>query len=70
VDTNITRRLALSELLEKPDPPGMHRGHVMRLEGKPDRHEQLPLLAVAFVRAKLAEIRQRALQPAGPSSTY
>lgn len=64
MDTNITRRLALYELLEIPDPPGMHRSHVVRLEGKPDRHNQLPMLAAAFVRSKIQELRQRAAQPA------
>ena len=59
MDSDITRRLALFELLAKPDPPDLHRGFVARLEGKPDRHELLPLLAAAFAEQKLMEIRRR-----------
>ena len=59
MDSNITRRLALYELLEKPDPPDLHRGHVSRLAGKPDRYDVLPLLAAAFAREKLLELRRR-----------
>lgn len=53
------RRHALTQLLSLPDPPEMHRGNVVRLEGKPDRHDLLPLLAAAFVRQKLIEFRMR-----------
>jgi len=59
VDAQITRRFALHELLERPDPPDLHRGSILRLEGKPNRHEQLPYLAMAFAHAKLQEIRAR-----------
>jgi hypothetical protein len=59
MDTDIMRRLALEQLLAMPDPPDMHRGNVARLEGKPERHEILPLLAAAFVRQKLIELRRR-----------
>ena len=59
MDASITRRLALYELLEKPDPPELHRGFVIRCEGKPDRFAQLPELAAAFVRSKMDEIRRR-----------
>ena len=31
---DIERRLALIELLDQPDPPELHRGHRLRLEGK------------------------------------
>ena len=60
MDADITRRVALCELLEMPDPPDLHRGFVSRLEGKADRHEQLPLLAAAFAREKVLELRRRA----------
>ena len=60
MDTDLVRRQALYELLAEPDPPDLHRGYVRRLEGKPDRHAQLPLLAAKFVQARLHEIRERA----------
>ena len=59
MESDITRRVALHQLLAQPDPPDLHRGNVARLEGKPDRHEQLPQLAAAFVRAKLQELHLR-----------
>jgi hypothetical protein len=59
MDSNIARRLALYELLSMPDPPDIHRGNTFRLEGKPNRHDCLPLLAAAFAREKLLEIRSR-----------
>jgi hypothetical protein len=59
MDASLTRRQALYELLHKPDPPELHRGFVVRLEGKPDRFAQLPDLAAAFVRAKMTEFRHR-----------
>ena len=57
--SDIARRQALYELLITPDPPDLHRGFVLRLEGKPDRHRLLQQLADAFVRAKLVEIQAR-----------
>lgn len=59
MDSDITRRLALFELLEQPDPPDLHRGFVVRLDGKPDRHNQVPMLAAAFAQEKLQEMRRR-----------
>lgn len=59
MDPDITRRLALYELLDKPDPPELHRGYVPRLAGKPDRFDVLPLLAAAFAREKVMELRRR-----------
>ncbi|MEQ1869146.1 MAG: hypothetical protein ABL961_03890 [Vicinamibacterales bacterium] len=59
MDFNITRRVALCQLLEMPDPPELHRGHVRRMDGKPNRHEMLPLLAEAFARGKMLEFRLR-----------
>lgn len=61
MDSNISRRVALYELLSMPDPPELHRGSVLRLPGKPDRHELLPALAAAFARVKVLEFRQRAI---------
>ena len=60
MESDITRRVAIYKLLEMPDPPDLHRGHIARLEGKPDRHDQLPVLAAAFARGKLLEFRLRA----------
>ncbi len=59
MDSDIARRLAFHELLAKPDPPELHRGNVVRLEGKPDRLELLPSLAAAFIREKVTEMRHR-----------
>lgn len=66
MDPNITRRVALYELLEQPDPPELHRGNVSRLEGKPDRFDVLPLLAAAFAREKVMELRRRT-ESGGPA---
>jgi hypothetical protein len=66
MDPNITRRAALYELLEQPDPPELHRGNVSRLEGKPDRFDVVPLLAAAFAREKVMALRRR-IEP-GPSA--
>ena len=60
---DIARRQALTELLATPDPPDLHRGSVLRFEGKPDRFQLLPQLAVAFVHARLAEIHGGARIP-------
>jgi len=60
VEAGIARRVALYALLARPDPPDLHRGNVLRLEGKPDRHQLLPQLAEAFVREKLREWSARA----------
>ena len=57
--TDIARRQALCELLMTPDPPDLHRGFVMRLEGKPDRHQLLQQLAAAYVRVRLLEMQTR-----------
>ncbi len=59
MDSELTRRVALHELLSMPDPPDLHRGHSVPLEGKPDRHNLLPLLAAAFAREKVLEFRRR-----------
>lgn len=59
-DADLARRYALYELLTMPDPPDIRRGHILRFEGKPERHRLLPYLASAFVQAKLLEIRERA----------
>jgi hypothetical protein len=51
------RRHALVELLSRPDPTDVKRGHRIILEGCPHRHVQLPRLAAAYVQAKLLELR-------------
>jgi hypothetical protein len=56
MNSDLVRRQALYELLAEPDPPELHRGFVLRLEGKPDRHAQLPRLAATFVQARLLEV--------------
>lgn len=60
MDFDIDRRVALCQLLALPDPPELHRGSQPRLDGKPDRHQQLlPRLAEAFARGKMLEFRLR-----------
>ena len=59
LEFSIAHRQAFCELLITPDPPDLHRGLVMRLEGKSDRHRLLEHLAAAFVHAKLIEIQAR-----------
>ncbi len=39
---------ALFELLELPDPPDMHRGHVRTQDGKPERYALVPQLIRAY----------------------
>jgi hypothetical protein len=59
MDFNIARRVALYQLLELPDPPELHRGHQRLMDGKPDRHDILPLLAAAFARGKMLQFQLR-----------
>ncbi len=59
MDFNIARRVALYQLLALPDPPELHRGNTRLVDGKPDRHNMLPLLAAAFARGKMLEFRLR-----------
>jgi hypothetical protein len=59
LDMDVERRLAIAKLLEQPDPPGLRRQHHLRVEGKPDRYELVPLLSAAFVQAKLLELHER-----------
>jgi hypothetical protein len=57
---DIERRVALAELLARPDPPDLRCGHRLLLEGRPDRFERLPYLAAALVQARLLDLRERA----------
>ena len=62
---DIERRLAIAELLTQPDPPELHhRGHRVRLEGKPERFDLVPRLASAFVQAKLLALHERRAESA------
>jgi hypothetical protein len=56
---DIERRQAIVDLLSIPDSAHLRRGHRLVLPGKPDRHQQLPLLAAAFVQQKLLELGER-----------
>jgi hypothetical protein len=58
--SDIHRREALCELLSMRDPFDALRGHRLVLEGRPDRHDQLPRLAAVYTQAKLSELRDRA----------
>jgi hypothetical protein len=59
VEFDIQRRLAIAELLAQPDPPELRRGHRLRLDGKPERYDQVPRLSAAFVQAKLLALHER-----------
>lgn len=57
---DIERRLAIADLLARPDPPDLaRRTHRLRFEGKPDRFEMVPRLAAAFVQQKLLFLHER-----------
>ena len=58
---DLQRRIALTELMAAPDPPELkHRGHRQRFEGRPDRYEMLPTLAMLFAQKRLIEFQERA----------
>jgi len=57
--TTVERRLAIAELLAKPDPPELQRGHRLRLQGKPDRYAQIPVLSACYVQAQLLALHER-----------
>ena len=59
MEFNIQRRLAIAELLAQPDPPELRRGHRLRLDGKPERYDQVPRLSAVFVQAKLLALHER-----------
>ena len=59
------RRLAIVELLALPDPPELRRGYRLRLDGKGDRYDQVPMLSAAFVQAKLLELQERRAETIG-----
>jgi hypothetical protein len=59
MDSNIERRLAIVDLLSRPDSPDLHRGHRLILEGKADRYRIVPQLASVFIQAKLLELCER-----------
>jgi hypothetical protein len=58
--SDVHRREALCELLSMHDAFDALRGHRLVLEGRPDRHNQLPRLASVYMQAKLNELRDRA----------
>jgi hypothetical protein len=57
---DLERRIALTELMAAPDPPDIKRGNRQRFEGKPDRYEMLPVLAMLFAQTRLVEFQERA----------
>jgi hypothetical protein len=58
-DMDSERRIALTELMAVPDPPELKRGNRQRFEGRPDRYEMLPMLAMLFVQTRLVELQER-----------
>jgi hypothetical protein len=57
---DLERRVALTELMATPDPPELKRGHRQRFEGRPDRYEMVPMLAMLFAQTRLIEFQERA----------
>ena len=57
---DLERRIALTELMAAPDPPELKRGNRPRYEGRPDRYEMLPILAMHFAQTRLLEMQERA----------
>jgi hypothetical protein len=58
---DLQRRIALTELMAAPDPPELgRRGHRQRFEGRPNRYEMLPTLAMLFAQTRLIEFQERA----------
>jgi len=57
--TTVERRTAIAELLAKPDPPELRRGHRLRLHGKPERYSQIPILSACYVQAQLLALHER-----------
>jgi hypothetical protein len=53
------RRLAIVELLDRPDPPELRRGHRLRVEGKPERFVMLTRLSAMYVQARLLAYEER-----------
>jgi hypothetical protein len=53
------RRLAIVELLDRPDPPELRRGHRLRVEGKPERFVMLTRLSAMYVQARLLALEER-----------
>ena len=56
---DLERRLALVELLNKPDPPELKRGSRRCFYGKPERFALLPILAALFVQNRLLQSEDR-----------
>ena len=52
--------IGIFDLVAVPDPPELKRGHQQRFEGKPDRYELLPTLAMVFVQTRVMEFQERA----------
>jgi hypothetical protein len=57
---DLERRIALTELMAAPDPPELKRGNRQRFDGRPDRYEMLPMLAMLFAQARVIEFQERA----------
>jgi hypothetical protein len=57
---DLERRIALTELMAVPDPPELKRGNRQRFEGRPDRYQMLPMLAMLFAQTRLIEFQERA----------
>ena len=63
---DLERRIALTELMAVPDPPELKRGHQQRFEGRSDRYELLPALAMVFMQTRVIEFQERASYSSQP----
>jgi len=59
MESDIERRLAIVDLLSRPDGPELRRGHRLILEGKDDHYQLVPQLASVFIQARLLELHER-----------
>jgi hypothetical protein len=64
IERRIERCLAIAELLAQPDPPEIRRGHRLKVAGKPNRYELVPVLAATFVQTKLLALHERRAESA------
>lgn len=58
----MTRAEAICALLEQPDPSDIRRGHVLTIDGKPDRKRIVSQLALAFTQWHQLQNDQRAIE--------
>lgn len=64
------RRQAIAELLAQPDPPELHRGHRLSVQGKADRFSVAQILAAAYVQRRMLELQERRAEGREQTETH